>query len=51
MDIIKELAPELNFDDEGMPIMDAAGMSALEGMPGMHGMVPPFPGNEQCTIM
>ncbi|KAL7462153.1 hypothetical protein ACHAXS_002542 [Conticribra weissflogii] len=51
VDIIKELAPELNFDDEGVPIMDAAGMSALEGMQGMHGMVPPFPGNEQCAIM
>lgn len=51
VDIIKELAPELNFDDEGVPIMDAAGMSAMEGMPGMPGMMPPFTGNEQCAIM
>ena len=44
VDIIKDLAPELNFDDEGMPIMDAGGMG---GMPGM----PPFPGNDQCSVM
>jgi len=46
-DIIKELAPELEFDEEGMPKMDF-GM----GMPGM-GMqgIPQFPGNENCSLM
>lgn len=43
-DIIKELAPGLEFDEEGMPKMDGQGM----GMPGM----PPFaPGDEKCSIM
>ena len=41
-DIIKELAPGLEFDEEGMPKMDGQ-------MPGM-----PFPpgvgGDEQCTV-
>lgn len=57
VDIIKDLAPELEFDEEGMPIMDptngVGGMGSM--MPG--GMpFPPFPGaaggpgNEQCCI-
>uniref|UniRef100_A0A7S4R4K2 Peroxin-19 n=2 Tax=Ditylum brightwellii TaxID=49249 RepID=A0A7S4R4K2_9STRA len=39
-EIIKELAPDLEFDEEGMPKMDGP-------LPGM----PPFPGNEQCNVM
>lgn len=38
-DIIKELAPGLEFDEEGLPKMDG-------GIPNM-----PFPGNEQCVVM
>ena len=41
-DIIKELAPELEFDKEGMPKMDMD--------MGMSGM-PPFMGNDNCTLM
>ena len=43
-EIISKLAPDLEFDEEGLPKMDKA------GMPGMPGL--PFPtGNEECTIM
>ncbi|KAL3817831.1 hypothetical protein ACHAXA_002698 [Cyclostephanos tholiformis] len=57
-DIIKELAPDLEFDEEGMPIMDPIGRGGGMMMPGMFpGMMPdgaPFPGpgmgNEQCCI-
>lgn len=53
VEIIKELAPELQFDEEGMPVMDVVG-----GGGGMPGMMPgmPFPmmgganGGEQCCI-
>jgi len=51
VEIIKELAPELQFDEEGMPIMDpmAGGMGGGGMMPGM-----PFPmggpNGEQCCI-
>jgi len=53
VEIIKELAPELQFDEEGMPVMDVMG-----GGGGMPGMMPgmPFPmmgganGAEQCCI-
>lgn len=44
-EIIKELAPGLEFGDDGMPNMDGGGM-----MPGM----PPFPpgmDGEECSIM
>jgi len=50
VEIIKDLAPELEFDDEGMPIMDT--MSGRGGglppmmMPGMMSGA----GNEQCCI-
>ena len=50
VEIIKELAPELQFDEEGMPVMDP-----MNGM-GMPGMMPgmPFPmggpNGEQCCI-
>ena len=51
VEIIKELAPELQFDEEGMPMMDPMG-----GGGGMPGMMPgmPFPmggqNGEQCCI-
>jgi hypothetical protein len=49
VEIIKELAPELQFDDEGMPIMDPMGNNGMMPpfMPGM-----PFPGGDgqQCCI-
>ena len=41
-DIIKELAPGLEFDEEGMPKMDGQ-------MPGMP--FPPGVGGEECSIM
>ena len=50
VEIIKELAPDLQFDEEGMPVMDP-----MNGM-GMPGMMPgmPFPmggpNGEQCCI-
>ena len=44
-EIIKELAPELEFDAEGMPIMDPRG-GMIPGMPFPGGMT----GNEQCCI-
>eukprot|EP00984_Skeletonema_dohrnii_P025970 scaffold15216_cov101-Skeletonema_dohrnii-CCMP3373.AAC.1 len=49
VEIIKELAPELQFDEEGMPVMDPMG----GGMPGMMpGMPFPMggPNGEQCCI-
>ena len=52
VDIIKDLAPELEFDEEGMPIMDPTGGGGM--MPGMIPGMPggmPFPGGgEQCCI-
>ncbi|KAL7430102.1 hypothetical protein ACHAXM_001997 [Skeletonema potamos] len=59
VEIIKELAPELKFDEEGMPIMDPMGISNNMGGSGgmmMPGMMPgmPFPmggpNGEQCCI-
>jgi peroxin-19 len=59
VEIIKELAPDLEFDEGGMPIMDPMGRGGGGMiMPGMFpGMIPggvPFPGpgmgNEQCCI-
>jgi len=50
VEIIKDLAPELEFDDEGMPIMDpmSGGGGGLPPMmmPGMMSGA----GNEQCCI-
>jgi hypothetical protein len=50
VEIIKELAPELQFDDDGMPIMDPMGGNNGMMPPFMPGM--PFPGGagEQCCI-
>lgn len=57
VEIIKDLAPELEFDEDGMPIMDPMGGSG--GMGGMMGGLPPgfpgmpFPGGaegDQCCI-
>jgi peroxin-19 len=64
VDIIKELAPDLQFDETGMPIMDpnntmGAGMpmmfpGMMGGGSGGGGNMPPFPGgmggDEQCCI-
>jgi len=61
VDIIKELAPELEFDDEGMPVMDptgggggGGGFGGMTMPPGMMMPGMPFPGggggNEQCCI-
>jgi peroxin-19 len=58
LEIIKELAPDLEFDKGGMPIMDPMGGGGGMMMPGMFpGMIPggvPFPGsgmgNEQCCM-
>ena len=37
MEIIKELVPELQFDEEGMPVVDPMGGGGMPGMmPGMH---------------
>lgn len=52
--IIKELAPDLQFDETGMPIMGSGGMPMM--FPGMinGGGMPSFPGgvggDEQCCI-
>lgn len=58
VDIIKELAPDLQFDETGMPIMDPNNMGGMPmmfpGMMGCGGDMPPFPGgmggDEQCCI-
>ena len=49
-DIIKELAPELEFDDEGMPIMDPMGNGGQNMPPFMPGMPFPGGGGEECCI-
>lgn len=46
VEIIKELAPELEFDAEGMPIMNSGG----GGGGGMPPFLPGMMGNEQCCI-
>lgn len=46
VEIIKELAPELEFDAEGMPIMSPGG----GGGGGMPPFLPGMMGNEQCCI-
>uniref|UniRef100_A0A7S2BNY5 Pex19 protein n=1 Tax=Octactis speculum TaxID=3111310 RepID=A0A7S2BNY5_9STRA len=55
-EIIKELAPGLEFNAEGMPVMPGLGetmMPGQEGMPGMPGL--PFPetgpDGKPCTVM
>ncbi|KAF0685728.1 Aste57867_22427 [Aphanomyces stellatus] len=50
-EIVKELAPGLQFDDEGMPIMPNMGPGAFPGMAGLPGAMPGMPGQEQCSIM
>jgi peroxin-19 len=46
-EIIKELAPGLEFGPDGLPIMNGMGgaMPPMPGMPGMEGL------NENCLIM
>ncbi|CAI5714622.1 unnamed protein product [Hyaloperonospora brassicae] len=43
-EIVQDLAPGLQFDDEGMPILPNAGSNMFSGMAGI-------PGQEQCTVM
>uniref|UniRef100_A0AAV1TFX2 Uncharacterized protein n=1 Tax=Peronospora matthiolae TaxID=2874970 RepID=A0AAV1TFX2_9STRA len=43
-EIVKDLAPGLQFDDEGMPVMPNMGSGTFSGMAGI-------PGQEQCTVM
>lgn len=55
VDIIKELAPDLQFDETGMPIMGSGGMPMMfPGTINGGGNMPPFPGgmggDEQCCI-
>jgi len=47
VEIIKELAPELEFDAEGMPIMNPGGVVGEGGMPPF---LPGMMGNEECCI-
>ena len=52
-EIIKELAPELEFDEEGMPIMDplnGSGAGAGNMPPFLPGMPFPGAGGEECCI-
>ena len=48
VEIIKDLAPELEFDEEGMPIMNP--LAGGGGMPSPMGMMMGGGGNEQCCI-
>ncbi|EQC29562.1 hypothetical protein SDRG_12571 [Saprolegnia diclina VS20] len=48
-EIVKELAPGLQFDDDGMPIMPNMGPGMFPGMAGLPGA--PMPGQDQCSIM
>lgn len=57
VEIIKELAPELQFDEEGMPVMDPMGGGGMGNIPGMMMPGMPFPmgggpnnNGEQCCI-
>ncbi|ETI34151.1 hypothetical protein F441_19099 [Phytophthora nicotianae CJ01A1] len=51
-EIVKDLAPGLQFDDEGMPIMPNMGPGMFPGMAGMPGMpLGGVPGQEQCSVM
>lgn len=51
-EIIKELAPGLEFNSEGMPIMPNMGPNAFPSMsPGMPGIPLPDPDGQQCAIM
>lgn len=51
-EIVKDLAPGLQFDDEGMPVMPNMGAGMFPGMAGMPGMpLGGGSGQEQCAIM
>ncbi|TYZ64335.1 hypothetical protein PybrP1_012304 [[Pythium] brassicae (nom. inval.)] len=51
-EIVKDLAPGLQFDDEGMPVMPNMGPGMFPGMAGMPGMpTNGIPGGEQCSLM
>lgn len=45
-DIIKELAPGLDFNDEGLPVMPNLGGNVMPHMPNV-----PFPDSQVCTVM
>lgn len=45
-DIIKELAPGLDFNEEGLPMMANMGGNMFPHMPNV-----PFPDVEKCNIM
>ncbi|GAB9462736.1 Peroxisome chaperone and import receptor [Globisporangium polare] len=47
-EIVKDLAPGLQFDDEGNPVMPNMGAGMFPGMAGMPGGMP---GGEQCSLM
>ena len=59
-EIIRELAPGLEFDEEGMPVMPNMGANMFptsEGpggmpsfMPGQPSSAPPIPGAENCVV-
>ncbi|GLD93492.1 hypothetical protein PINS_up002084 [Pythium insidiosum] len=51
-EIVKELAPGLQFDDEGMPVMPNMGPGMFPGMAGMPGVpLGGGVGQEQCALM
>lgn len=45
-DIIKELAPGLDFNDEGLPVMPNLGGNVMPHMPNV-----PFPDSQVCILM
>ena len=50
-EIIKELAPGLEFNDEGLPVMpNMAGNTMPSTEPGMPGIPMPDPSSGQCTV-
>lgn len=52
-EIVKELAPGLEFSEDGMPIMPNMGPGMIPGMAGMAGnpVGTQMPGQEECRIM
>jgi peroxin-19 len=52
-EIIKELAPGLEFGPDGMPVMPNMGPGMMPGMPNLGGPggMPTGPDGQPCTIM